>query len=156
MGMTFVTEDEPDLTIPEDTLVRAKLLEIKPKTINWTIKNGPNAGQPASKAMLEWWWEITDTRFPGKDGLNRRLKAECEAKLTNNAGNKFRQWAEALLGREVPVGMGIDTDDVVGLSADVTVRHEKSSKPGDDRIFERIEDVIPLGDAFRLSDEPPF
>jgi hypothetical protein len=153
MGMTFVTEDEPDLTIPEDTLVRAKLVDIKPKTINW---NDRKTGEAKSRNMLEWWFEVTDSRFPGRDGGTRKIKGECDAKISNHPGNKFRAWAETLLGREIPVGMGIDTDDILGLACDITVVHEKSSKANDDRVFERLDQVIAIDGGFALSDQPPF
>lgn len=148
MGLSFTAEDEPDLTVPEDTIIRCQLVEIKPKMINW---NDKQTGEAKSRQMLEFWWQVkAPERFSA-----RKLKGECDAKLTNHPDNRFRQWAEALLDRQIPVGMGIDTDDIVGLTADVTVRHEKS-KDGQ-RIFERVDMVMPAsGGGIDQSSTPPF
>lgn len=147
MGLQFVAEDEPDLTLPEDTIIRAQLTELKPRTIEWTSKQD---GSKKSATFLEWWWQVQSP----EQYATRKVKGECEAKLTNHPGNKFRNWSETLLGREIPVGMGIDTDDLVGLTADITVRHEKDKKDAS-KVWERVDEVIGVTN-FSVSDQPPF
>lgn len=147
MGMQFTTEDEPDLTLPEDTIFPARLIEIKPKLIEWRDKQ---TNEAKSKNMLEWWFEITSSnQYRG-----RKVKAECEAKLSNHPSNRFRAWSQVLLDREIPVGMGIDTDDLTGLSCELTIRHEKA-KNDPSKIFERVDEILPASSS-GFSDEPPF
>ena len=147
MGLSFVTEDEPDLTLPEDTIFRARLTEIKPKEIKWVDKV---TQEHKSKDMLEWWFEITsENLYKG-----RKVKAECPAKLSNHPGNQFRNWSQVILDREIPAGMGIDTDDLIGLACEVTIRHEKS-KSDASRVFERIDEILPASGA-SFVEEPPF
>ncbi len=101
--------------------------------------------------MLQWWFEITnDNQYKG-----RKVSCECPAKLSNRPDNEFRNWAQALLDREIPVGMGIDTDDLVGLACEITIRHEKSTK-NTSRVFERVDMILPATDRGPGYTEPPF
>jgi len=148
MGMQFTTEDQPDLTLPEDTFFKAQLIEIKPKEIEW---NDRKSGEHKQKTLLEWWWEVkSDDQYNG-----RKIKGECEARLTNHPNNRFHNWSEALLQREIPAGMGIDTDDLVGLMAEITVRWEPDKKDPSKK-YERLDEVTPVTAGFAMSDEPPF
>jgi len=147
MGLTFTTEDQPDLTIPADTIHRAKLIELKPREINWIDKK---TNEPKSKTLLEWWWEIQ-----GGEYASRRVKGECDAKLSNHPGNRFHNWAETLLGRQIPVGMGLDTDDLLGLQAEISVGH-RPDKKDPAKVWEYVDEVMPVSGGFALSDEPPF
>lgn len=147
MGLTFVTEDQPDLTLPEDSVHTARLLEIKPRTINWT-----NADGAQTRDVLEWWWEITkssDDQYVG-----RRVKGECAAKISNHPNNRFHAWAETLLGRQIPVGMGIDTDDLIGLQAEISIGHRQDKKDSN-KVWEYVDEVMPVDGGFDLN-EPPF
>ena len=146
MGQKYTVEDEPDLTIPEDTILRARLNEVKPRTMEWKDKV---TGEPKSQQMLQFIFEVvSDNQYRGK-----LVRGEVQAKISNHPGNKFRQWTESLLGRELPVGMAIDVDDIVGLTADITVKHRLSKDK--DRTFEEIDDVIPVTGNFELQ-PPPF
>lgn len=150
MGKYTVTE-EKDRTIPEDTIVRARLVEIGEKTINWTDKQ---TGEAKSADMLEWWFEVIDDRV--KDGLfkGRKIKGECDARLTTHPRNTFRHWVEALLGRDLPQGVEIDPEeDLVGLVADITVKHREYVKNGEKRIAEDIDEVIGVQTS---EDDVPF
>jgi hypothetical protein len=62
------------------------------------------------------------------DYIGRRVKGECRPKLTNRPGNRFREWSEALLGRDIPIGMVIDTDDLLGLEAEIVIGHRQDKK----------------------------
>lgn len=148
MGLTFVVEDAPDLTIPEDTIIRARLNEISDKTINWTDRN---TNEQKSSVLLEWKWEVVaEGQYKG-----RKLRGECDAKISNHPRNKFRAWAESLLGRELPMGMGIDTDDLVGLVADISIAHRADRKDPSKK-YEYVDEVIPVNGGFSVNDEPPF
>jgi hypothetical protein len=146
MGLQFtVTEEEPDLTVPEDTIIVARLAEIKPRLMEWTDKT---TQEKKSKQRVEFWWQvISPERYN-----TRRLKGECDAKI--DKGGQFHSWAEAILDRQIPIGMGIDTDDLVGLNAEITVRHRKS-KDGT-KTFEEVDVVMPASAASVAMDKPPF
>lgn len=149
-----VVEDQPDRTIPEDTLLRATLVEVTDKTIEWKDRQ---TGEDKSAVLLEWWFKITDNKV--EDGLyeGRKVKGETDAKITNHPNNRFRSWAEALLGRDLPVGAGIDTDDdLVGLSCLISVRHrDYTNKQGEKRVAEDIDEVLPLSGGI-MDDDVPF
>lgn len=146
--MKFTTVDEPDLTLPEDSIHRAKLMELKLKTIEWTVGNEKKSNQ-----ILEWWWEITSTRL-GPQYVGRRVKGECKPYLSNHDGNRFRSWAEALMNRTLPVGMDIETDDLIGLDAEIVIGH----RPGKgDKVWETVSDVIGLDPTMGGTySQPPF
>lgn len=148
----YQVEEEIDRTIPEDTIVRAKLLEVKEETIPFTYKRGEKAGQRGEFTKLTWWWEVTDKNAGEGIYEGRKVKGECDAKLTTHPGNKFRNWSEALLGRELGVGVGIDPEeDLPGLIADITIKHRPYEKNGEQRIAEEVDEVMSAG-----SDDTPF
>lgn len=147
-----VVEDQPDRTIPEDTLLRATLVEVTDKKIEWTDKQ---TKEQMSAILLEWWFKVTDKNVEGGLYEGRKVKGETDAKITNHPNNRFRSWAEALLGRDLPVGAGIDTDDdLVGLSCLISVRHRKyTTKQNESRIAEDIDEILPLAGG---GDDVPF
>lgn len=145
--MEFLNEDEPDLTLPRDSIHRARLVSI-------TSRDVTNSSTNKTSTWLRFTWEIT---VPG-DGLGyeyigRRVSGECFAKMSNRDGNKLREWSEAILGREIPVGMTVDTDDLVGLEAEIIIDHEQDRKDAK-KVWERVSAVLPIAD--RQSAEPPF
>lgn len=148
MGLTFTVEDAPDLTIPEDTILRARLNDISDKTLNWKDRK---TGEDKSSVILEWAWEVVgEGEYKG-----RTVKGTCDAKISNHPNNKFRVWAESLLGRELPMGMGVDTDDLIGLVADISVGHRPDRKDPAKK-WEFVDEVIPVSGGFTVDSEPPF
>lgn len=148
MSDSFRCEDQPDVTIPEDTIVRARLEELKVETFSW---NDKRTGERKEAEKLIWWFEITED---GPQGLwmSRRIKGETGAKLTNHPNNRFRAWSESLLGRDIPVGFQLSTEDLVGTACKITVRHEPDRKDPKQK-WERIDEVLPGGG---FDDNPPF
>ena len=133
MGRQYTTEEERDLTLPADSIHRARLLEIKERTFEFLDRS---TGKTKEGTTLEWWWEVTKP-MAGLDDeyIGRRVKGECRPKITNRPGNRFREWSEAILNREIPVGMTIDLDDLVGLSLasdELLSRHENPGGAGHD------------------------
>ena len=152
MPRTFTVVDEPNLILPEDSIHRAKLLDIKEKAIEW---NDARTGEHKSRDLLEWWWEIT---VPG-NGLGpefkfRKVKGSTDAKLTNHSGNKFREWAEALLTKPIDIGTVIDVDDLIGLEAEIVIAH-RPNKKDPSRPWEEVSEVISLG-AEAYENAAPF
>lgn len=147
MGIQLTVEDQPDLTIPEDFPVRAQLTEINPDEYTFTDKK---TGEEKAVANLEWWFVVTaDGKYNG-----RKLRGRTPHRITNNENNQTRQWAETLLGRELGVGAGLDTDDLIGLSCELTVRHEADRKNPKMK-WERVDELLPLTSGYSDS-EPPF
>lgn len=152
MGLQFVCEDAPDLTLPEDKIFRAQLKEMKIHEFSYTdYKVSPPELKTAQ--TLQWWWEVQS----GDEYQGRKVKGETDVKISNHPRNRFRMWTESLLGREIPVGMSVDVDDLVGLTADITVRH-KPDKKDPSKKYEEVDDVIPVGGSggSGWSDQPPF
>jgi len=149
MGRQFTAEEEKDLTLPADSIHRARLQDIKERPFEFTDKA---SGEKKTASNLEWWWEITR---PGagldEDYIGRRVKGECRPKLTNRPGNKFREWSEAVLDREIPVGMVVDLDDLIGLEAEIVIGH-RVDKKDPTKVWEEVIGVLPAGDAVA----PPF
>lgn len=157
--MEFPCEDEPDLTIPENTVARARLEKLDHHTFDWTDRQ---TGEMKTSSKLVWTWRILSTNADG-DYAGRTVRGECKAKLSNRDDNRFRAWTEALINQEIPVGMRIDTDDLIGLSADVVIGIEPDRKDPLKK-WNRVTDVIPATSrpgpagprgAFQ-SAEPPF
>lgn len=146
--MKYTMEDAPDLTLPDDSIHRARLQEIKPRSFEWTDKEN----QKREGNVLDWWWEITSTNV-GPQYVGRNVKGTCDARLTNHSKNQFHAWASALLGREITVGMAVDTDDLVGLEAEIVVQHQKNKKDPT-KVYEVVTDVVPLSGAYDT--DPPF
>ena len=151
MGRQYTTEIEKDLTLPVDSIHRARLLEVKERSFEYTDKS---TGMLKTSENLEWWWEVT---VPGagldSDYIGRRVKGECRPKITNREGNRFREWAEAILDREIPVGMVIDLDDLVGLEAEIVIGH-RGDKKDPTKVYEEVVGVLPATGA--QTAEPPF
>jgi hypothetical protein len=59
-----------------------------------------------------------------------------------------------LLGRQIPVGMGIDTDDLIGLQAEISIGHRQDKKDAL-KVWEYVDEVMPVDGGFDLN-EPPF
>lgn len=151
MGRQYVTEEEKDLTLPEDSIHRARLVEIKDRDFSFTDRN---TGQQKTGTNLEWWWEITVPQAGlDADYIGRRVKGECRPKITNRPGNRFREWSEALLDRPIPVGMVVDTDDLIALEAEIVIGHRQDKKDAN-KVWEEVTGVLPVDAA--QSTQPPF
>lgn len=147
MGYVTTVEDAPPQElIPEDTIVKAKLLEISPREQKW---NDKQTGEPKSATFLNWKWEIIGGEFDKK-----WVWGSCDARLSNHPSNKFRNWSESLLNRQLPVGEPFDTDDLIGLTAEISITH-RADKKDPAKKYAEVDEVIPSEGGFAL-DEPPF
>lgn len=144
--MQFTVEDAPDLTIPEDYPVRAIVKDIKYREFEFTDKR---TQEKKTGANLEWYFEVV-ADGPYKE---RVVRGTTRPTLNNRDGNRFRQWAETLLARELPTGVNIDTDDLLGLACEITVTHEKDRK-NPEMVWDRVDEVLPVTAGFDLT--PPF
>lgn len=147
--MVYVCEEVADETIPEDSMLRARVVEMKERSFQWTdYKVNPPEQRETTK--LRWYFEITDGEYRTK-----RVHGETDPNLSTHPRNRFRQWAEALLNREVPGGMKVDTDDLVGLPCMVTIAHRKDKKDPS-RVWVEVDGVAGLSSATGWGGNVPF
>lgn len=147
MGYTFIVQDAPDLTIPEDTICRARLNGLEKKTISW---NDRQTGEAKTTELMEWSWEVISGNHQG-----RKVRGTCDAVISNHPRNKFRLWAEAILDKRIDSGEPFDTDDLVGQIADVSIGHRPDKKDPSKK-FEFVDEVIPISGGLSSQSEPPF
>lgn len=126
----YTNEDYEEGLIPEDTLLPAKLVKIEDKTIKWTDKD---TQEKKEAEILEWSFLVTSGQYSGQT-----VTGSCDPRLSNHESNRFRQWVEGVLGRELAVGEDIDTDDLIGLTAEITVFHKERKGT----IYVNLADVI--------------
>lgn len=144
-----VMREESAYPVPEEVLLPAKLNAVTVRTVEFTYKKGERAGQPGSFDLWRWEFEVTDGDYTGlklygetEDELNNLEEPRGRAKLV-------RPWAETLLGRQIPIGEEFDTDDVVGLPCQITVKHEEPRPKKDGGWFYPcpVEDVFPASQS---------
>lgn len=149
MGFEAVNEEWEDRTIPED-VVPVLLKDIKYESIPYKDKR---TGEAKSFEKLTWIFTIPSGEYEG-----RGLRGETNTKMNTGAGNKFRQWAETLLGQQIPAGAKFDTDQVIGLQAKALVKH-RTDKNNPEIKYAEIDELLPNDDGdspFGFSGEPPF
>lgn len=151
MGYQATNEEYvPDTSeqIPADTIHPAKLLDVTVQPIQWKDKV---TGDTKTADLLKWKWEITEGDYAGK-----WVWGSCDARLSTHPKNQFRNWSETLLGREVPPGLIIDTDDLLGLEAQITIKH-RADKKDPAKVYVEVDEVLPGGDTgWSFDDQPPF
>lgn len=154
---TKVEEYDPDAVvyerIPAGTIALATLEGIEAKDIAWLdkVEKGDD-GQPLRRTatLLQWTFRLTDGDYAGKT-----VRGTCDSRLSTHPKNVYRNWAETLLARELPVNGNLDTDDLIGLEAKVLVKH-KVDKKDDTKVYVEVDELLPSGGGFQFSDEPPF
>jgi len=105
----------------EEGLYLAKLVEVKPDTINV---------RGEEREVIRWRFKILEEDDkPMVEGLT-------SMRMTTRS--KAYKWATALLGRQLDVGEEVDLDELIGHYCIVKV--ENREKNG--RVFSRVTDVI--------------
>jgi hypothetical protein len=134
--------------IPLDTLVPLKLESVTHVEVPFTYKKGPKLGQPGTFVKWEWEFLVTEGEYLG---LNVRGNSEPRITSNDQASGDLalaRPWVEALLGRALDLGEEIDTDDLIGLPAQGTVRHlePRPKKEGEGFWFNtELDELFPAG-----------
>lgn len=144
--MTF--EMQQAVVIPTDTLLAAKLKEMEHKIIPYTDRK---TGEEKTFGKINWVFEIVE-----QGDLNgKTVRAETSDKLDNHPNNRFRAFAEALLQREIEVGVALSESDLIGLPALITTRYE-ADRTDADKKWQRVDQVYPLDPASAGAFTPPF
>lgn len=158
MPKSTVEEDSP-YPIPENVLLPLQLQSCEAVTVNYTNKKG----DPASFHKWEWTFLVGDGEYAGLT-----IRGNTEPKVTNASEASFQPLArplvEALLGRSLELGEEVDTDLLVGLKCQGTVKHlePRARKNGDgfwfnvevDEVFPAYGDNVTAGAV--AADAPPF
>lgn len=146
MPSSTMTEQN-EYALPEDVLLPAILEEVSVRTIKYT-----RDGKEKSFDKWEWTFQITEGPYAGLHAYG-----ETEDRLTTHPDNKVRQWAEVLRGIAFEVGEGLDTDDLLGLPAVITVEHgePRPKKDGSNFYPCPVKDVFPEGTEYH-PDGPGF
>lgn len=139
---TFEVQHQAE--IPEGKLIRAKLDSLEVVTKDFTDKK---TGELKEFTKLEWIFKITEDG----DMNGMTVRAETSTYLSDHPDNKFRSWAEGLLGRELDLGAVLSVDDLVGLQGLITVRYDPDRKDPSKK-WRRVDTVISIGEQ----GDPPF
>lgn len=122
------------IIIPEDTIVTAELLTCEQETKPYVDDNG----QPVEK--LVFGFKITDDRFKGAG----RVWGETSLYFQKNPPSKMYQWAQELLGQELPAGFNFNTDQVIGQTCRIVlgIREWTDKTSGEKQQRNTVKDVI--------------
>lgn len=138
--------------IPDQTILDAKVVSIVKKKQNFVDEDG----NPVFK--LEWKFEITE------DGnwLGQNVYGKTGIKFNNHPNNTLFTWSQAVIGVELPVGYGLDTDDLLDVGCRVRMMLEEydDKKTGAKKQTNKVADVLPSlenqGNFAVDQDEEPF
>lgn len=120
-------EEQSEYPLPADTMFPAQLNKVTENERTFQYKSHHKAVQEGRKkageqgSFVKWSWEFGITTGPH---AGMTAYGDTDAKITNRADDNVRQWAETLLGREMQIGEELDTDLLIGLPCQVTVRHD--------------------------------
>lgn len=148
--------------IPTDTLCPAKLQSVEEVSVPFTYKRGDKAGQTGSFNKWTWTFKIYEGPYAGLTVEGSSEPAVTNGDTQSGFLHLARPWYETLLGRELRLGEGVDTETLLGLPCQITVKHldPKPRRDGDGFWFNmEVEDVLPpKRDASGAVsyEEPPF
>lgn len=150
--------EEDEYRLPAEVYFPAKLKAVTSKTIDFeykaesaAVKKGrKKAGDKGSFDKWEWEFEITDGDYKGASAYG-----DTDARLTTRDDDVVRQWAETLMGREIEIGEEFDTDNIIGYSCLISVRHDDPRPKKDGGFFYGcpVDDVLPASGS---ADFVPF
>jgi hypothetical protein len=143
-GSSVIEEDEAPRLVPEDTIFRATVQELKPRTARFTDRR---TGEPREIEFVQWYFEIADGDYEG-----RVVRGEAEYVQARNS--KLMQWAAAELRAEFVPGGNVDWSQIPGQVVEITVRHRPDKNDPDKKWVEVDEVMAPEG-SFDF-DKVPF
>lgn len=140
--------------IPDDTMANATLMGTE-------VKETTFSGETEPTTRLQWKFRIDDDQY-----LDRYVWGSTGVKVVNHPNCKIYTWAQAVLGIDpLPLDYRFKQEDLWQRSCRILIgsREGKDKKSGEDKTFNYVEDVLPLG-ASRpalthvpaIDDEEPF
>ena len=139
-------EHEDEYKLPENEMLPSILTSVEEKSYPYT-----RDGEQLTFTKWVWEFNIVDGEYAGL-----RAWGETPPRITNREDNKVRQWAHALTGVDYEIGMGLDTDDLLGLPCLIRVDHVKEAKKGSSGEFYFKTPVIDVYPPEAAQIEPPF
>jgi hypothetical protein len=141
--------------IPDDTMANATLMGTEVKDTIF-----PGESEPTTR--MRWKFRIDDDEY-----LDRYVWGSSGVKVVNHPHCKIYTWAQALLGIEpLPLDYRFTQQDLWQRRCRVLIgsREGKDKKTGEAKIFNYVEDVLPVGSsgpptyvpAGAATDEEPF
>lgn len=133
--------------IPVDTKVTARLTAIKEETKPFKDDDGNDIKR------LQWTFVVTDGEYN-----NRKIFGDTGVKFVEHPECKLYAWAGSLLGTELPKGFRLNTDDLIGLRADLRVGQKRYTKKGASKetVLPIVEDIFPLSTSGAVGHNDPF
>ena len=121
--------------IPDDTMCTATLLGT-----SFKMRQYPD--EPAPVERMVWKFRIEEPA----EFFDRFVWGETGTKVTNHPSCRIYAWAAAVLGiNPLPVEYGFDPEDLWHKQCRVLVgARPGKDKKGEDRIFNYVEDVLPI------------
>lgn len=139
-------EEEQKWKLPEGVALPCVLKSVEEQTIPYRDKK---TGEEKTFTKWTWDFEIVDGEYAGL-----HIWADTDPKVTSHPDNKPRQFYEALTGVALEVGQGLDTDDLLGLPAAITVRNITGQKRNGEPFYKsELDQIFPI-DAAPESNDP--
>lgn len=139
-------DKEPVDPIEDGEIFAAKVVDIREVEEDG---RGNNAGQKVKRLAFKVKLNAPETPW---DGFH--YTGKTWPRLDTREDNRLRQWAETLLGHEIPVGYELDTDKLVNIECRVAIgafEKDDDKNPGKKVTFNFISDFFP---ARGLTSEP--
>jgi hypothetical protein len=141
MGREFIVQQAEDSgvesgPIPDDTILVATVMATKSRETTF-----PGETEPTER--LNWKFRIDEEPY-----LDKYVYGDTGVKLVNHPSCKIYGWAQATLGiNPLPLDYRFNEDDLWNRQVRVLVgaREGKDKKTNEDRIFNYVEDVLPVG-----------
>lgn len=141
-------KEEPQWRLPKDVPLPAVLNSVTEENVKGTSRT---TGKPYDFWKWNWEFQIADGEYQGI-----KVWEDTDAEFTNHPGNKVRLYAEALLGAEMELGMGLDTDELIGLPCEIVVDNtEYENAKGEVKYITPITQIFPAGTSIDPG-EPGF
>lgn len=133
--------------IPVDTTVVARLASVAEELKPYKDDDGNDI------VRLKWVYVITEGEFEGS-----KVFGDTGIKFAEHPDCKMYAWAGSLLGTELPKGFKLNTDDLIGLRAELRVGQKRYTKKGNttETVLPIVEDVFPLKTAGAVGHNDPF
>lgn len=150
--------EESEYMIPEETPVPVRLMEVEVKEFQSRdretkeLQFDKKTGDPVMYQKWNWNFQVCDGPYAGVN-INKLTPPY----ISTRDDNLVRIYAETLTGKKWGESEGINTDDLIGLRAIATVKHQtpRPKKNGDGMWYGL--DIADLFPADALGDEdPPF
>lgn len=150
MGLTYELE-ESDFAgyAPDGTEFTAKVVDIKLQEKPYTDDDGNKVKKLVFK------FKVVD---PDSDFDEAVFYGETSTRYNTHPKCKLYIWSCAILGRELPPGFKLDTDDLLDQFVTVVIKHETyKDKEGVEQERNSVRSLKPAGAYETLgSDEEPF